>query len=170
MLAVEVLPASPNDPDAFDIRQFEHLATLLRRTDGTEHLLLSDGQRRLQLDVIAGSLLAGPVRFRCILAESNQIEAKLLTLRRLVQLSRLGRFPRSLYRPESRARRWAMALQAYDGRRAGASRRDIAGALFGDRMVRDDWGGRSDYLRSRVQRLLRTADGLVGGGYRTLLQ
>ena len=169
MLAAEALPASPNDSDAFDIRRFEHLATVLRRAEGAEHLLLSDGQRRLQLDIVAGSLLAGPVRFRCVLADSSQIEAKLLTLRRLLQLSRLGRFPRSLFRPESRARRWAMALQAYDGRRAGASRRDIAVALFGDRTVRDDWSGRSDYLRSRVQRLLRTANGLVGGGYRTLL-
>jgi hypothetical protein len=170
VLAVEALPASQNDPDAFNIRRFEHLATVLRRADGTEHLLLSDGQRRLQLDIIAGSVLAGPVRFRCVLADSSKIEAKLLTLRRLILLSRLGRFPRGLYRPESRARRWAMALQAYDGRREDAGHRDIAGALFGDKMVQDDWSGRSDYLRSRVQRLLRTANSLVDGGYRALLQ
>jgi hypothetical protein len=62
------------------------------------------------------------------------------------------------------------ALQAFDAMQAGASHRHIAAALFGESIVRDDWSGRSDYLRLRVQRLLRFAERLVKGGYRDLLR
>jgi len=170
VLGVETLPMPRGDGNAFDIRQFGRLATVLRQADGHELLLLSDGDHRLQIDVTAGSVLDGPVCFRYELSGFRHIEAKTLTLRRLLLLRRLGRFPRGLFPPERRARRRAMALQAYDGVRAGASHRDIAAALFGEKVVREDWSGRSDYLRLRVQRLIRTADKLVKGGYRDLLR
>lgn len=169
MLAVEALPTPPGDADAFDIRHFERLATVLRCPDGYEHLLLSDGAHHLQMEVTAGSVLHGPVRFRYEISGFRHIEAKTLTLRRFSLLCRFGRFPCGLFPPERRARRWAMALQAYDGVRAGASHRDVAAALFGEKTVRQDWCGRSDYLRLRVQRLIRSADKLVKGGYRHLL-
>ena len=170
VLTVDALPVSRGDGDAFDIRRFENLATILQGADGSEHLLLSDGLRHLQLDVAAGSVLAGPVRFRYRLSGFRHTEAKTLSLRRLLLLHRLGRLPRGLYPPERRARRWVMALQAHDGIGAGASHRQIAAALFGEKAVTDDWCGRSDYLRLRVQRLVRTADSLVHGGYRHLLR
>ncbi len=170
MLAVETLPVPRGDGDAFDIRRFDRFATVLRCPDGHEHLLLSDGLHHLQLEVTAGSLLDGPVCFRYELSGFKHIEAKTLTLRRLLLLRRLGRFPRGLFPPERRARRWAMALQAYDAVQAGASHRDIAVALFGEKVVKEDWYGRSDYLRLRVQRLVRMADKLVNGGYRDLLR
>jgi len=170
VLAVETLPVPRGDGDAFDVRHFDHLATVLRCPDGHEHLLLSDGVHHLQIDVTAGSLLDGPVCFHYELSGFRHIEAKTLTLRRLLLLCRLGRFPRGLFPPERRARRWAMALQAYDAVQAGASHRDIAAALFGEKIVKEDWKGRSDYLRLRTQRLVRTADKLVNGGYRDLLR
>ena len=170
MLAAETLPVRRGDGDAFDLHRFDSLATVLRCPDGHEHLLLTDGLRHLQLEVTAGSLLDGPVSFRYELSGFKHAEAKTLTLRRFLQLHRLGRFPRGLYPPERRARRWAMALQAYDAVQAGASHRQIAAALFGEKTVREDWCGRSDYLRLRVQRLLRMADKLVNGGYRDLLR
>src|SRR3546814_2425929 len=70
-----------------------------------------------------------------------------------------------IYPPERRARRWAMALRAHDAVGAGASHREIAAALFGEKVVKEDWCGRSDYLRLRVQRLLRMADKLVNRRY-----
>ncbi len=170
MVAVAARPVPPGHADAFDIRRFGHLATVLRSADGQEHLLLSDGAHHLQLEVIAGSLLAGPVCLRYEISGLQHVEAKTLTLRRLLLLCRLGRFPLGLFPPEPRARRWVLALQAYDGAVAGASQRDIAVALFGEKTVRDDWCGRSDYLRLRVQRLLQIANALVTGGYRDLLK
>ena len=170
MLPAEVLPVRRGDGDAFDLHRFDSLATVLRSPDGHEHLFLSDGAHHLQIEVTAGTLLDGPVRFHYELSGFKHIEAKTLTLRRLILLRRLGRFPRGLYPPERRARRWAMALRAHDAAGAGATHREIAAALFGEKVVKEDWCSRSDYLRLRVQRLVRTADKLVNGGYRDLLR
>lgn len=169
MLAIKASPAPSSDVDAFDIRHFHGLATVLRCPDGHELLLFSDGNHRIQLDLTAGSVLDGPVRFRYELSGFKHIEAKILTLRRFVMLRQLGRFPRGLFTPERRARRWMLALQAYDGVQSGARQREIALALFGEKIVRDDWHGRSDYLRLRVQRAIRNGQSLVNGGYRALL-
>ena len=169
MLAIKASPTPSSDVDAFDLRHFHGLATVLRCPDGHEILLFSDGDHRLQLDVTTGSVLAGPVRFRYELSGFKHIDTKILTLRRFVMLCRFGRFPRGLFTPERRARRWIIALQAYDGVQSGASQREIAAALFGEKIVRDDWHGRSDYLRLRVQRAIRNGQSLVNGGYRSLL-
>ncbi|WP_158259940.1 DUF2285 domain-containing protein [Phyllobacterium phragmitis] len=153
--------------DAFDLLSVPHPVTVLRSSDG-EHVLIAEGPRCIRLDVVAGTMLAGPVRLDYHLSGFTGIEAKVLTLRRLLAMWRRGRLPRSLYRPERRGRRWAMALQAYDGARAGASQREFANALFGEQRVRED-RRKSDSLRRQVQRLILTADKLVNGGYRELL-
>jgi hypothetical protein len=169
ILPVEAFPAGfVGDADSFDLLSVPHPITVLRSLDG-EHVLICDGPRSLRLDVIAGSLLSGPVRLGYCLSGFTGIEAKVMTLRRLLALERLGRLPSALFRPERKARRWGMVLQAYDGMRAGASQREIATILYGEERVRTDW--EAGYLRTRVQRLIRTAEKMiVGGGYRVLLQ
>jgi len=52
----------------------------------------------------------------------------------------------------------------------GASQKEIAATLYGPQRVREDWAGRSDYLRLRVQRLLRAAERMATAGYRDLLR
>lgn len=167
VLAVEALPVAPDHADALDIGQFGHLATVLRCGGECEHILFSDGARNLQLAVTGGNVLQGPVRLRYALAGFRDIEAKILSLRRFAHLCRFGRFPDSLYPRERRAARWLLMLRACDGAQAGASQREIAAALYGERAVREDWG--AGYLRTRVQRLIRGAERLIGGGYRGLL-
>ncbi|MCT9000177.1 DUF2285 domain-containing protein [Chelativorans intermedius] len=169
ILPVEAFPAGfVGDADSFDLLSVPHPVTVLRSLDG-EHVLICDGPRSLRLDVIAGSLLSGPVRLGYCLSGFAGVEAKVMTLRRLLALERLGRLPSALFRPERKARRWGMVLQAYDGMRAGASQREIATILYGEERVRADW--EAGYLRTRVQRLIRTAEKMiVGGGYRVLLQ
>ena len=172
VVALEAVPADPNDPDAFDITQLACPVLVLREFAGVEHLLIGDGACHIRLDIAGGTVLAGPVRLRFEFAGLAGMEAKLLTLRRLVALVRLGRFPRGLFPlpPARRARRWMMALRALDARRAGATHREIASALFGEAMVAADWDGSSAYLRCRVQRLIRLGEALVQGGYRDLLR
>ncbi|MBA5775547.1 DUF2285 domain-containing protein [Stappia sp. F7233] len=169
VLPVEAFPAGfVGDADSFDLLNVPHPVTVLRSLDG-EHVLICDGPRSLRLDVIAGSLLSGPVRLGYCLSGFAGVEAKVMTLRRLLALERLGRLPSALFHPERKARRWGMVLQAYDGMRAGASQREIATILYGEERVRADW--EAGYLRTRVQRLIRAADEMiVGGGYRVLLQ
>jgi hypothetical protein len=169
VLSVDACPVSADDPGAFDICRFDCPVTLLRMGDGNEHVLLGDGARRIQLEVRGRSLLEGSVRLRYDLAGFHHVEAKLATLQRLLALWRLGRFPRSLFPPERRAHRWIIALRALDGRRAGATSREIAAALFSHDVARNDWDGASDYLRSRVRRAIATGEDLARDGYLDLL-
>lgn len=167
VLSAEATPIAADQANAFDIRQFEHLSVVLG-CDGCEHILFSDGLRHLQLAVTMGTVLDGPVCLRYALSGFRGVEAKALTLRRLCHLCRFGRFPKTLYPPERRAPRWAMLLRAWDGLQAGASQREIAVVLFGENAVRRDWA--AGFLRTRVQRLIRGVEKLIGGGYRQLLQ
>lgn len=169
VLAVDAVPVSAGAAEAFHLRALRHPAVVIRYRGG-EHVLIADGPRCIRIEVRKGSLLAGPVRLDYHLMGDGHVEAKLLTLRRLTALCRLGRFPSTLFPPERRARRWAMALQAWDGRQAGASHKDIACVIHGKVLVERDWFGKSDYLRTHVKRLLRTADALIGGGWRHLLR
>ena len=60
------------------------------------------------------------------------------------------------------------SLQALDGHLAGASERDIAIAIFGERIVKENWHSDSE-LRARVRYLIRRSRILMNGGYRRLL-
>ena len=60
------------------------------------------------------------------------------------------------------------ALQALDGRTAGASQRDIAAAIFGEARVREHWHADSQ-LRAQVRHLLRRGEALMRGEYRALI-
>lgn len=145
-------------------------ALIFRNAAGVEHVLIGGRSCQVRLDITTGTILEGPVHLQYEIAGSAGIDAKLLTLRRLMALLRRQRLPRSLFPPERRARRWMMALRALDARRAGASHREIAEVLFGQATVDGDWNGPSTYLRCRVQRLIRLGETLVQGGYRRLLR
>ena len=162
-------PIAVDHPDAFQISQLALATTTVVGSSGAEHLAISDGLRRIRLDVVDGTLLRGPVRLHYRLAGFADAEPKLLTLQRLLALHRLGRFARGLYPPETKAERWVMMLRAHDLSVAGASQREIAAGLFGPEASRE-WRTQSDYLRLRIQRLLRDADGLIHGGYLDLLR
>ena len=170
VVKVEAIPPVPDDPLTFDLRRMALAVLVLRDPSGTEHLLIGDEACQVRLDVMSGTVLDGPVQFRFDLASSVGLEAKLLTLQRLVALTRLGRIPRRLVPQDRRARRWMMALRALDARRAGATHREIAAGLFGEALVEADWNGRSTYLRCRIQRLIRLGETLVQGSYRRLLR
>ncbi len=157
-------------PDDFDLRTLPCPVLVFRGLDGIERILLDDGPYRLRLDIIAGSVLDGPCRFRYDLAGCEAVPENLKTLQKLLALKRLGRFPRMLFPPDPRAGRWRQVLRAFDARADGATQREIAIALYGADIVGADWRGHSDYLRSRVQRALRLGHELVQGGYRRFLQ
>lgn len=169
MVAVDALPAVRTDADAFDLSTIGATAHVLCSTDG-EKLLLGDGPRRVRLDVRTGTLLDGPVRFHYRIDGFVDLGHKLLTLRRLTGLRRLGHLPATLFAPDRCAERWIALLRTADALAEGASHREIAEGLFGPGKVRVDWRSRSDYLRLRVQRLARNANRLVAGGYLALLQ
>jgi len=70
----------------------------------------------------------------------------------------------------ARRDRLAVALRAVDGRRAGATRREIAEVIFGPDAVPDGVAFDDHHLRSRTSRLIRDGLAMIAGGYRKLLK
>jgi len=170
VVLVRATAAPPGDPDGLDLEQLRAFATLARAECGQEYLALSDGWRRLRLDVVEGSLCDGAcVRLDYRLSGFQNLELRLQTLRRLAALRRTGHFEPRLHPEASGLPRRLEALQVADGLRAGGSYREIAIALFGEARVRGDWRKRSDYLLSRVRRRAAEARTMLSGGYRSLL-
>jgi hypothetical protein len=167
VLCVDAHPA--NGEDQFDLGRFAAVSTLLPAVDGREHLLISDGFRSIRIDVMAGSLLGGPAELRYRLAGFKSAERPLLTLRRLLAIWQTGRFSRSLHPKEVRAKRWVLMLRALDALAADADQREIAAVLFSEEARQPRWRVHSPSVRSRTQRLVRSARVMAAGGFRALL-
>lgn len=134
-----------------------------------EHAVLSDGWHHLRIDIADGTLLRGPVVLHYSLHGVASAAPKVLPLRRLIDLSRRGRFLSTLYPPDRRVERWIATLRTFDAIRAGASQQEIARVFYGDDAVYADRGERADSLRSRVRRLATEARALARGSYRYLM-
>jgi hypothetical protein len=169
----QVLQASADqegpEADRLDLRRFKELATVYRSASEIEHLLLSDGRRSIRIDIVRGSLEAGPARLRYRLTGFAAVEAPLLVLRRLVALRRNGRFSPPLHPREARAARWVLVLRAHDALAAGATQRDIAARMLSGEAEDPRWRLASPTVRSRAQRLVRAARETAGEGYRRFL-
>jgi hypothetical protein len=165
---VEVLGLAASASYAFDLASLP-LAVTVVAGRGTERVALCDGYRRISLDVAGGSLLDGPVRARFVLDHAAGIDSRIVTLRRLVKLLETGKFPKSLFQRETRASRWLMAMRAHDAAAAGASQREIAEELFASLYRGAHWKSDADFLRLRVNRLLRLARRMAAADYRVLL-
>lgn len=164
VLPVTALPARKG----FDLRDL-CLPAVVMRGRTAEHVLIADGPVRLRLAVLDGTLLDGAVRFHYHLPQGHE-PANLRVLRRLMTLRRCGHLSGTRSLSAARASRWAAVLRAWDAHCAGASQRDIACLLWGRSRVREDWNGRSDYLRMRVYRMIHSARRLVNGDWWTLLR
>ena len=170
VLPVEAVPASGRQADTFDLGRLSSLATVVARPDGGECVVLSDGYRHIRIDVVSGTLRGGPVRLFYNLQGFARVEEKILTLRRFLALCRLGRFARDLHPREHQAPRWLAALRALDAANQGASQREISSILFGEKLIGSARDSGSDFLRLRVQRLVRSGKKMVAGGYLSLLR
>jgi hypothetical protein len=171
VLPVMVLPATAATDDTIAMADVAPWLTVVPGDRGREHAVLSDGWRRIRLDVEAGSLAAGGlVNLHYPLHGIRSVEPKVLPLRRLVAFCRGRRFAATLFPPDRRIARWIECLRVADARADGASYRDIAIALYGEPRMRADWVGGGRSLHSRVRRLVATARVMALGGYRDLLR
>ena len=142
-------PAAASGADVFDLGKLSSFATLAVGREETEHLVLSDGYRRIRLDVSEGTLRAGPVHLRYCLQGFVDVDTQILTLRRLLALNRLGRFARNLHPREHLAPRWLYAMRVHDATAVGASQREIAAVIYGQKsaMLGRDNGSDVDFHR-----------------------
>ena len=168
VLGIEAAP--PSSEDVFDLERFAAISTLAMSTDEREHWLIADGLQAIRIDVVAGTLSDGPVELRYRLAGLAAAERPVLTLRRLLALSRTGAFSRSLHPNEPRAKRWVLMLRVHDALAAGANQRAIAAELLGSGAAMERWRVEAPSLRSQVQRLVQAARRSAGGGFWELLK
>lgn len=155
VLAATAEPVGPRR-DGIDFAALAGYASLALGRAGTEHWLWSNGIRQIRLDIVEGTLRAGPVRLECRIVGFRSALPQAIVLQRLVALVRSGRFVTPLFPHERRAPRWARVLQTHDALAAGASRREIAERYFGVGYTRR-WRIEAPSYYQRVRRLALAA-------------
>lgn len=159
------------DPDRFDAVRLRPYLVAIRDRHGIEHAVLSDGRHRIRIDLVGGSLAAtDPITLRYHVAGFAAAEPKATALLRLLDLHRRGRFRPRLFPSERRIERWVTLLRVKDALDAGAGQREIAEVFYGPVRVAAEWRGMSESLRSRIRRLVRDAQTMAAGGWRSLLK
>jgi hypothetical protein len=134
------------------------------------HLVLCDQGRSIQLCVFGAALLK-PVHLLVDLFPIGQPgRDRLETLRSLQRLAATGWSDWERFQADPRGIRLRTVLRALDGRRAGASDREIAIAAFGKARVNSDWNHPGGHRRDHVRRAVHRGHALVNGGYRALLR
>lgn len=118
-----------------------------------EHLLINRDNDLFRLDVIEGTVAAGPVSLRFDLADDDRLSA---------QISALGRFRGKAatgHRHMQLAHR-LLALHAVDARDAGASLREVADVVLGP----GAWPGNGEHRKSLVRRMIVAGDRMIRAG------
>jgi hypothetical protein len=147
--------------DSFDVTSLPGDISILKLSSGAEHVLIRQGAHALQLSIIDGTVLDGPVVLEFQIAGFEKTVLKILALRRLIALRDLGRFPTSLFAADARVKRWLLELRALDMLQAGYSRQEMARIIFGESFS----ASRSDWAMSRLRRLLTAARHISEVGY-----
>ncbi len=156
--------------DAVDLDRLSPFVTIACDGAGGEHLLLSDGLRAIRIDLVAGTVRAGPAQLRYLISGLQAAERPLLTLRRFLAFCRTRHFSSALHPPDSRAARFVLMLRVQDALAAGATQREIASVLLSREAAAERWRVSAPTLRARAQRLVRAARLMAAGGYRGLLR
>src|SRR6201999_4547466 len=123
--------ASDND-DFVDVPRLHAVTTVLRLSDGTEHVRLASGGNSVTLEVTDGTVLDGPVRLVTLIGNLRTVPAQLQTLERLHTLWRLKKFRKKDFRADRRNQRWLLALRALDLDDAQYSHREISNLILSD--------------------------------------
>ncbi|KEQ51829.1 DUF2285 domain-containing protein [Sphingobium chlorophenolicum] len=172
ILPVSIEAGAAAGEEAIDVAA---LAPWLRAASdpaGREYVVLTDGRRHIRLDILAGTLLRahGPVLLRYDMWGARTAFLRMRTLERFLDLVRTGRFRAPLYPGDPAVGRGVELLRVHDARASGATQRDIGEALFGAEAVKRGWDGRTDHIRQRVRRLVKSARAMAEGGYRLLMR
>ncbi len=162
--------AERSDPQAFDLLAQHVPATVLRCGEHPEELCLAMAGHAIRLSIASGTLLEGPVSLCHHLSGDRFLSTRIRALRGFDNFVRHGLISELPTPFAPSQQRMAMVLATMDGLARGLSQRQIAIALFGERSVTADWNKPSDFLKSRVRRLIAQVTDLGGDAYLGLLQ
>lgn len=155
--------------EGFTLAKFSGRASAVIDHLGAEHVVIGDTASRFAFDVVSGSMLNGSVALTVLLDHKQHSERQLSAVQTLLRVHNAASTDRFPGRCRKSNARLILALRAHDALIAGASHREIAQGLFGNDNVDRDWSGSSDFLKSRVRRLVATAQSLAAGGWQKLL-
>ncbi|WP_235984366.1 DUF2285 domain-containing protein [Mesorhizobium neociceri] len=142
---------------------------VLLARDKSQHVLLGNSEHTLQLAVEGADILL-PVALRTeAIWPATLSKHRLRALECLNALSLDQQLPARLFSVEKRGSRLTFVLRALDGSLAGASHRELAEVLVGQRRVDADWSDPRDHLRDRIRRAVARGRALMNGGYRDFL-
>jgi hypothetical protein len=135
---------------------------------GRQHVVLRANQASIQLTIEGADLTSRPAAITLLVPGFDRIAAARGQLDLLDRVLSPNRAPSSvLPRWTTRTRNLRDALITLDGRRAGASHKEIAILIYGAENVTTDWGVG---LRQRMQRHYSRGAALAAGGYRDFLR
>jgi hypothetical protein len=135
---------------------------------GRQHVMLRANQASIQLTIEGADVTARPVAITILVPGFGAIAQARDQLDLLDRVLSPNRAPSSLLpRWTKRTRNLRDGLITFDGRRAGASHKEIAILIYGAEDVAADWGVG---LRQRMQRHYSRGAALAAGGYRNFLR
>lgn len=138
-----------------------------RPDDQGEHSLLLVGGEVIRLVRLAGTPASAPLA-ALVPLDADGLD-RLATIIRLLRALQGRPVPRLRRLTPQQHRRHKQMLQATDGHMNGASYREIATVLFGDRRVAaEPW--KTSTLRASVISLVKGGQAMMAGGYRELLR
>lgn len=130
-------------------------------SENAEHVLVRMCDASLRLDIIEGTILAGPAILEPSVA-MDKLDSQVAGLRKLHSILRGLALPRE---EDVRLPRLVLALRAIDGRAEGTSLRNLACGIFGAR----EWPGDGESVKSRARRLVALSEKLQRAGPRGVL-
>ena len=151
------------------LRRLSCRRSLLITPDGRHHLVLTHGNRSVEVVCEGLDLLGSGITLRFQIDGLSQLNARmsvLETLRAITQ-ERPSRFQS---RPRPQILRLRDGLIALDGSLAGASYREIAEVIHGKETTREAWRSASRSLKDKLRRDVKRGRVLMEGGYRKLLK
>jgi hypothetical protein len=144
------------------------LEHVLMDVAGRQHVVLRANQASIQLTIEGADLTVGPASITLLVSVFDEVAKARDQLDLLDRVLSSNRAPSSVMpRWTTRTRNLRDALITLDGRRVGASLKEIAIFIYGAEDVATDWGAG---LRQRMQRHYSRGAALAAGGYRDFLR
>lgn len=125
---------------------------------------------RATLIIVGGLVTLGPVRLQIGWLRFSDLAGSVYQLNALAHLLFAQKYFGALRRPGPiDAQHLRNAIVAYDGERAGATRRQIASVIYGDDTVIQEWSDPSGRIKAMVKRDVLRGRRLVSSGWRDLI-
>lgn len=159
---------APDEDDAVVLRRLRCRKSVLVTPDGLQHVVLTRGDRAVQLLCKGRSVFEHRVVLTFQVEGLRGLDSGISALTRLRTIFSDSASP-AKKGPSSQALRLRDNLMALDGWLAGRSYRQIAIELYGAERVEQEWRDPANFLKDRTRRCVRRGRDLMEGKYLRLL-